>query len=219
MASSSSKSSLRRSHGDSSGASSGHSHPRSATQSRLSTAPSIDIDTLVNHLLVAKRSLSSMTLVLRANEIANDARQSHDDVSILAAQAGFLRTSILDQTAILVRTRRSLQSTYEWGKKDFRKLVKSMDLVDGQLDHTMEMLRETGVESVFRPQGEERRSLLDFIDEGGVDGVREAMKHSIQELQVSCRGKGIASHPLTPTRLFSNPLTEIYSVSITTSET
>lgn len=160
-----------------------------------------------------------MTLVLRANEIANDARQSHDDVSILAAQAGFLRTSILDQTAILVRTRRSLQSTYEWGKKDFRKLVKSMDLVDGQLDHTMEMLRETGVESVFRPQGEERRSLLDFIDEGGVDGVREAMKQSIQELQVSYPAKDIASHALTPIRLFSNPLTEIYSVSITTSGT
>ncbi|KAF4962388.1 hypothetical protein FSARC_9532 [Fusarium sarcochroum] len=199
---SSSATSLRRSHG-SSGASSGHSHPHSNSHSRHSNsnsnsnsrsrsfthqdvdsgAHSISIDTLVNHLLVAKRSLSSMTLVLRANEIANAARQSHEDVAILAAQAGFLRTSIVDQAAILVRVRRSLQSTYDWGKKDFKKLVKSMDLVDGQLEHTMVMLRETGVESVFRPKGEDRRSLLDFIDEGGVHGVREAMKKSIQELQ------------------------------------
>jgi autophagy-related protein 17 len=146
---------------------------------------SISIDTLVDYLFLAKRSLSTMTLVLRAHDIANDARQSHEHVAILAAQSGFLRTSTLDQAAILVRVRRSLQSTYAWGKKDFKKLVKSMDLVDGELEHTMEMLRDTGVEGVFRPKGEERRSLLDFIDEGGVHGVREAMKKSIQELQVS----------------------------------
>ncbi|KAM0345733.1 hypothetical protein ACHAPU_006086 [Fusarium lateritium] len=198
---SSSAASLRRSNG-SSGASSGQLRPQSTSQSRNShsnsnssrsrsfthqdadsIANSISIDTLVDHLFLAKRSLSSMTLVLRAHEIANDARQSHEDVSILAAQAGFLRTSILDQTAILARVRRSLQSTYAWGKRDFKKQVKSMDLVDGALEHTMEMLRETGVEGVFRPKGEERRSLLDFIDEGGVHGVREAMKKSIEELQ------------------------------------
>ncbi|CZS72152.1 unnamed protein product [Fusarium graminearum] len=182
----------------SSGASSGHSHPQSTSLSRHSNssrsrsfthqdvdpnAPSISIDTLVNHLLVAKRSLSSMTLVLRANEIANTARQSHEDVAILAAQAGFLKESILDQTTILVRVRRSLQGTYDWGKRDFKKLIRSMDLVDGGLEHTMEMLRDTSVEGVFRPDCEERRSLLDFIDEGGVHGVREAMKKSIQELQ------------------------------------
>ncbi|KAF4974527.1 hypothetical protein FZEAL_8578 [Fusarium zealandicum] len=194
---SSSATSLRRSHG-SSGASSRLSHPQSNSQSRNSNSRSrsftrdddadsgtnsISIDTLVNHLLVAKRSLSSMTLVLRANEIATAARQSHEDVAILAAQAGFLRTSILDQAAILVRVRRSLQTTYDWGKKDFKKLVKSMDLVDGDLERTMEMLRDTGVEGVFRPKGEERRNLVDFIDEGGVDAMREAMKKSIQELQ------------------------------------
>ncbi|KAM0543511.1 hypothetical protein ACHAO7_009339 [Fusarium culmorum] len=194
---SSSATSLRQ---GSSGASSGHSHPQSTSLSRHSNsnssrsrsfthqdvdpnAPSISIDTLVNHLLVAKRSLSSMTLVLRANEIANAARQSHEDVAILAAQAGFLKESILDQTTILVRVRRSLQGTYDWGKRDFKKLIRSMDLVDGGLEHTMEMLRDTSVEGVFRPDGEERRSLLDFIDEGGVHGVREAMKKSIQELQ------------------------------------
>ncbi|KAM0242225.1 hypothetical protein ACHAP5_007312 [Fusarium lateritium] len=196
---SSSATSLHRSHG-SSGASSGQLHPQSASQSRNSnsnssrsrsfthqdadsSSESISIETLVGYLFLAKRSLSSMTLVLRAHDIASDARESHEAVAILAAQSGFLRTSTLDQVAILVRVRRSLQSTYAWGKKDFKKLVKSMDLVDGELEHTMEMLRDTGVEGVFRPKGEERRSLLDFIDEGGVHGVREAMKKSIQELQ------------------------------------
>ncbi|KAF7559141.1 hypothetical protein G7046_g5014 [Stylonectria norvegica] len=154
----SSAASLRRSHG-SSGASSKHSHDEAPVP------PSISIDTLVNHLLIAKRSLSSMTLVFHANELATAARHSHEDVAILAAQAGFLRSSILDQAAVLVRVRRSLQATYDWGKKDFTTLVRSMDLMDGELEGTMEMLRGTVVQSVFRPKGEERKSLLDFVDE------------------------------------------------------
>ena len=126
-----------------------------------------------------------MNLVLRANELATSARQSHEDMAILAAQAGFLRSSILDQANILVRVRKSLQATYDWGKKDFKTLVKSMDLVDGQLEGTMTMLRGTGVESVLRPKGEERRDLLDFVDESSVHAMRDAMKKSIEELQVS----------------------------------
>lgn len=181
----SSAASLRRSHG-SSAASSKHSHSHSHTLPSHDddpNSPSISIDTLVNHLLLAKRSLSSMTLVLRANEIGTAAQQSHEDVAILAAQAGFLQTSILDQAAILVRLRRSLQATYDWGKKDFKTLIKSMDLVDGELEGTMEMLRSTGVQSVFRPKGEERRNLLHFIDEASVHGMRNAMKKSIEDLQ------------------------------------
>jgi autophagy-related protein 17 len=145
----------------------------------------VPVDTLVNHLLAAKRSLSSMTLVLRANEIANEARQSHEDNAILAAQAGFLRSSILDQAAILVRVRRSLQWMYDWGKRDFKKLVKTMDDVDASLGATMNMLRDTYVQSVLKPDGEEPRNLLDFIDEASVHGMRDAMKKSIGELQVS----------------------------------
>lgn len=182
----SSAASLRQSHG-SSGASSKLSQSRSREVEDDSHSVSIPIDTLVNHLLVAKRSLSSMNLVLRANELATAARKSHEDVTILAAQAGFLRSSILDQAAILVRVRKSLQSTYDWGKKDFKTLVKSMDMVDAALTGTMEMLRGTGVQSVLRPKGEERRNLLDFVDESSVHGMRDAMKKSIEELQVGRR--------------------------------
>lgn len=178
--------SLRQSHG-SSGASSKLSQSRSREVEDDSHSVSIPIDTLVNHLLVAKRSLSSMNLVLRANELATAARKSHEDVVILTAQAGFLRSSILDQAAILVRVRKSLQSTYDWGKKDFKTLVKSMDMVDAALGGTMDMLRGTGVQSVLRPKGEERRNLLDFVDESSVHAMRDAMKKSIEELQVGHR--------------------------------
>ena len=146
------------------------------------------VDTLVNHLLAAKRSLSAMTLVLRANELVNAARHSHEETAILRAQAGFLRSSILDQAMILVRVRRTLQATYDWGKKDFKKLVKGMDEADAELGGTMDMLRNTEVQSVLRPKGEEPKSLLDFVDEASVHEMRNAMKKSIEDLQVWIRG-------------------------------
>lgn len=146
--------------------------------------PSIPIDTLVNHLVAAKRSLSSMTLVLRANELANHARSAHEDTVILAAQTAFLRNSILDQVSILVKLRKSLQVTYDWGKKDFKKLVRSMDESHASLESTMSMLRNTVVQSGLRPPGEDRKSLLDFVDELNVHKLRDAMKRSIEELQV-----------------------------------
>ncbi|PNP37764.1 hypothetical protein TGAMA5MH_10249 [Trichoderma gamsii] len=143
----------------------------------------ISVDTLVNHLLVSKRSLSSMTLVLRADEIVRAARQSHEDTVMLAAQTGFLRNAIADQVVILGRVGKSLQATCEWGKKDFVQLVKKMDQVDGELEGTMNMLRTTVVGTALRPKGEARKSLLDFVDEGSVHGMRDAMKQCIKELQ------------------------------------
>ncbi|PFH63198.1 hypothetical protein XA68_16637 [Ophiocordyceps unilateralis] len=147
------------------------------------SAAVVSADTLVSHLLVAKRSLSSMALVLRANEIATAARTSHEDAVMLAAHIRFLRGSIADQVAILMRVRRGLQATYDWGKRDFKKLVRAMDEVDGKLGTTMEMLRGTEVQDEMRAADEERRNLLDFVDETGVHAMREAMKKSIEELQ------------------------------------
>lgn len=158
--------------------------PDSSHLDHVSSQPSIPIDQLVHHLVAAKRSLSSMNLVLRANELANHARSAHEDTVILAAQTAFVRNSILDQVSILVKLRRSLQATYDWGKKDFKKLVRSMDEADGDLESTMSMLRNTVVQSGVRPPGEERKSLLDFVDELNVHKLRDAMKRSIEELQV-----------------------------------
>lgn len=159
--------------------------PTSLHSSSSQATTSLPVDTLVNHLLAAKRSLSSMTLVLRGHEIATQARSSFEDASILAAHAGFLRAAVLDQATILVRLRRRLQETYDWGSRDFRQLVRAMDESDGALEATMGMLRGTAVQTVLRSEGATgRKTLMDFIDEESVHGMREAMKKSIGELQV-----------------------------------
>jgi autophagy-related protein 17 len=125
-----------------------------------------------------------MNHLLHANHLATTARQTHEDITLSAAQASFIRSSVVDEAAILVRLRRSLQGAYDWGKRDFRKLVKEMDEADGELGKTMGMLRRTVVQKELRPEGEEERNLLDFVDEDGVHGMRDAMKKSIELLQV-----------------------------------
>lgn len=146
--------------------------------------PDIPVDTLVNHLLVAKRSLSSMTLVLRANQLSTMARATHEQALILSAQTGFLHHSILDQVAILSRLERTFGTTCDWAARDFKSLLKTMDDVDAELTATMEMLRGTLVQPDLQPDQSGTKNLLDFVDESGVQSLRDALKKSIQNLQV-----------------------------------
>ncbi|KAK1718076.1 hypothetical protein CaCOL14_006782 [Colletotrichum acutatum] len=143
----------------------------------------VPVETLVEHLLAAKRSLSSMTAVLRANEIATDARQAHEEAVVLYAETQFLRRAISEQLALLMKVRRGLKRTYDAGKRDFKHLVKTMDATNEKLQETMAMLKNTTVEAVFRPPGEERRNLMDFVDEKSVHVMVEALKQSLGELQ------------------------------------
>jgi autophagy-related protein 17 len=77
-----------------------------------------------------------------------------------------------------------MKAAYDGKTREFRHLIKTLDGANGRLEGTMTMLRQTPVEALFRPAGEERKSLMDFVDEKSVDRMREALKESIAELQV-----------------------------------
>ncbi|KAK6088067.1 kinase activator [Seiridium cupressi] len=144
---------------------------------------SVPVETLVQHLLDAKRSLSSMAQVLRANEIVTAARQAHEESVVLGAQAQFLRRGINDQIRLLLKARRSMSKTYDSGKREFKQVIKSLDAANGHLETTMNVLRDQTVESAFRPKGEAKRSLLDFVDVAQVDIMHNALKDNIAALQ------------------------------------
>ncbi|KAF3352860.1 hypothetical protein VdG1_08633 [Verticillium dahliae VDG1] len=124
-----------------------------------------------------------MQHVLRANDLATDARRSHEEAAILCAQTRFLQRAIANQTNLLLRVRRSLKRTYDAGKRDFTNLVRTMDATNEKLQETMGMLRNTPVEADFRPPGEEPRNLMDFVDEQSVHGMVDALKKCLGELQ------------------------------------
>ena len=161
-----------------------HSSRSASAQAHHEDPDSVPVEVLVEHLLAAKRSLSSIALVLRANELATHGRRLHEDAVILSAQTAFLRRSIGEQVRVLMRVRRGMKAAYDGKTREFRHLIKTLDGANGRLEGTMTMLRDTPVEAVFRPAGEGKKSLLDFVDEKAVDRMREALKESIAELQV-----------------------------------
>ena len=126
-----------------------------------------------------------MRLVLRANDLVHLARQAHEESVILTAQSQFLRRGISDQVRLLLRLRKSLSRTYDIGKREFKLVLKDLDATNGRLEDTMNVLRGRIVESAFRPEGEESKNLLDFVDEGQVHALRNTLKENIAALQVS----------------------------------
>ena len=155
----------------------------------------IPVEILVEHLLAAKRSLSSIQFVLRANDLATHSRQLHEQSVILSAQTAFLRAGISEQVRVLRQVRKGMGRVYDAGKQDFKKLIRHLDVADARLEQTIGMLKGTLVESVFRPRGEEKRSLMDFVDEKSVEGMRDALKASIGGLQVSLRKPPLSALP------------------------
>lgn len=144
----------------------------------------VPVEVLVKYLLAAKQSLSSMALVLRANDLATHAREMYEESVVLGAQTGFIRQGIDEQIRLLRKVRRGMGRVYDDGRRQFKHLIRTLDGANGKLEQTMDMLRATRVERVFRPPGEEDKCLMDFVDEKSVESMRDALKASIAELQV-----------------------------------
>lgn len=163
--------------------------PGSQSQTSVSSANHPDpiihgreiLETLVSHLLASKRSLSSISTVWRANEIVTSAKTALEESVILNARTGFLQSGINEQMKVLMKVRNSIECVYNDGQKDFKNVLHTLDAANARLESTMDVLRSTMVDAAFRPAGEEPRSLLDFVDEQGVEGMRDGLKELIRE--------------------------------------
>lgn len=137
------------------------------------------LDTLISHLVAAKRSLSSINHVWRANEIVTSARSALEETVVLSARTGFLRRGLNNQLRLLYSVRTEVQEISLRGRSEFSSILKSLDAADARLRRTLDSLRETIVHASFRPEGEEPKSLHDFVDERGVEELHTALKSSI----------------------------------------
>lgn len=137
------------------------------------------LDTLISHLVFAKRSLSSITHVWRANEIVTAARSALEESVVVSARTGFLRRGLNNQLRLLYSVRTEVEEISLRGRTEFSSVLKSLDAADARLRKTLDLLRDTIVHASFRPEGEEPRSLRDFVDERGVEELHTALKGSI----------------------------------------
>ncbi|KAL1954554.1 hypothetical protein VTO42DRAFT_1065 [Malbranchea cinnamomea] len=144
-------------------------------------SPLPGLDTLVSHLVAAKRSLSSINHVWRANEIVTTARAALEESVVLSARTGFLRRGLDDQLQLLYNVREEVEQVELRGRDEFTAALQELDSVDDHLKQTLEILRETTVEPAFRPPNEPLKSLHDFVDETAVEEIQSLLKDAIDK--------------------------------------
>ncbi|KAJ5884438.1 hypothetical protein N7504_012010 [Penicillium tannophilum] len=137
------------------------------------------LDTLISHLLAAKRSLSSISHVWRANEIVTAARSALEGSVVVSSRTGFLRRGLDNQLRLLFNVRSEIEEISYRGREEFSEALTSLDAADARLRSTLDLLRETIVHASFRPTEEQTKSLHDFVDERGVEELHAALKSSI----------------------------------------
>ncbi|OBT53005.1 hypothetical protein VE04_06235, partial [Pseudogymnoascus sp. 24MN13] len=103
----------------------------------------IPIATLIQHLVDAKKALSSIGTLWRANEIVSAAQDALGESVILTARTAFLRTGISQQVRLLEKVRSGIQVVYDDGQADFENVIKNLDDADDRLKKTMSTLRTT----------------------------------------------------------------------------
>ena len=154
----------------------------SLSQEQDENPRNIPLETLVSYLLASKRSLSSIDHVWRANEIVTSARTALEDSVVLRARTGFLKRGISDQIMILRTVQGGVNNVVRQDQDEFKGVLKDLDDAEVRLRQTLKQLRSTVVEASFRPIDEEPKSLLDFVDEQGVQGVMGSLKDSIDTI-------------------------------------
>ncbi|KAL4920092.1 autophagy-related protein 17 [Aspergillus aurantiobrunneus] len=137
------------------------------------------LETLISHLVAAKRSLSSINHVWRANEIVTAARSTLEESVVVSARTGFLRSGLNNQLRLLYSVRAEVEEISFWGRSEFAGALKSLDAADARLRKTLGLLQETIVHSSFRPDGEQTKSLHDFVEERNVEELQATIKGSI----------------------------------------
>jgi autophagy-related protein 17 len=83
----------------------------SSSSSRRSLEPNrpLSLEDLVNHFVASKRSLNTQTILWRANDIVNSARELLEENAILAAKNASIRNIVDEQVDALVAVRRGIE--------------------------------------------------------------------------------------------------------------
>ena len=141
-----------------------------------------ELETLVSHLVAAKRSLSSIHHVWHANEIVTAARTAVEESVAAFSRTSFLRRGLNNQLRLLYNVRTEVENTSRRGKAEFSNSLKDLDVAHSRLRKTLDILQETIVCVSFRPAGEDPKSLHDFVDERGVEVLNHSLRVSIDRI-------------------------------------
>lgn len=97
----------------------GSHHGSPTNASRNPQASDLPIETLIDHLLNAKKALNSIDTLWRANDIVSTAQTALEESVIISARTGFLRRGITQQVRLLEKTRNGLEQIKRDGDAEF----------------------------------------------------------------------------------------------------
>ena len=156
--------------------------PTSSLQLGGSERLTPSLDMLVSHLLAAKRALSCVAHVSRANDIVTSTRQALESHTITAAKTRFLRKGGVSQIDILTQLRAKKRLVVEISNQEFERVRKSLDVVEKDLRKTLDTLKVTAVDPKLRPDATEEKTLVDFVDDSGIYGLFSSLKGSVDAM-------------------------------------
>ncbi|KAH0833617.1 hypothetical protein AYO21_10923 [Fonsecaea monophora] len=155
-----------------------------------SSPPPASVETLVSYLVAAKRSLGSIHLVHRATTILTEARASIEATTALLAKATYLRRSLASQLKILRGVQLELETAAQGIQHEFQAVIKELDETGARLLQSIDLLKQTRIENAFKPStegelddGPGKETLHDFVDDNGVETIKQAMEIAIDNVQ------------------------------------
>ncbi|KAF2680457.1 hypothetical protein K458DRAFT_421400 [Lentithecium fluviatile CBS 122367] len=153
----------------------------SSTSSRRSLDQNrpLSLEDLVNHFVASKRSLNSQTILWRANEIVNQARELLEENAILSAKNTSIRNIVDEQVDALVAVRRGIEVVEADVQVEFKGLLHDLDTSYTGLQSTLAVLRDTPIEAVLQPPGTSQKHLFDFIDNTTVTNLKDSLRDCI----------------------------------------
>ncbi|KAJ9645667.1 hypothetical protein H2199_002706 [Coniosporium tulheliwenetii] len=153
--------------------------PTSSTESVHEGEPSLT--QFVNHFVAAKRSLSSITHVWRANEIVNAGRGLLERNAVLSAKNSFVRRSIDDQLSALEAVRQGIDIVSGEVQEEFTTLLHALDTTSTHLTTTLDTLSTTRLDPSLHPT----KTLHDFIDASSVSHINSSLRACIDRYNAS----------------------------------
>ncbi|RYN89723.1 hypothetical protein AA0120_g6462 [Alternaria tenuissima] len=209
--------------------------PASPTSSGAASRTSLDQDQtqsltlehLVNHFVAAKRALNTQTVLWRATEIVNTARDLLEENAVVAAKNTSIRNIVEQQVDALEAIRRGIDVVEAEVQAEYKQLLHDVDTSFAGLNSTLAVLRETPIEAALQPQGTPQKHLYDFIDSAAVSNLQTALRACIDRytdahaaLDESCRDfdtsldniySSIENVPTTPaTTSTPSPIPSLY---------
>ncbi|KAF2107673.1 autophagy-related protein 17 [Lophiotrema nucula] len=139
----------------------------------------ITLEDLVHHFVASKRSLNTQTILWRANELVNTARELLEENAVLAAKNSSIRSIVDEQVDALEAVRRGIDVVEAEVQAEFKQILHDLDTSFSGLRSTLAVLRDTPIESVLRPPGTAQKHLFDFIDNATVSSLEDSLRACI----------------------------------------